>query len=67
LIALRDASNPRQLREEIYDLLDKPMRLPGGQPGQTEDVHQTLFATPRLEEEEDIRVTLSSEGTATAR
>ena len=42
LTALRDQTNPRQLRQEIYALLDYIFSLPGAVPGQTEDVHQTL-------------------------
>ena len=61
LKALRNATNPRQLREVIYDLLDQLRKLPAAQPGQTEDVHQTLFAAPRLKEAEDSPVTLSLE------
>lgn len=67
LKALRNATNPRQLGEEIYALLDRLMRLPAAQPGQTEDVHQTLFAAPTLEEEEDSPVTLSFERTVPVR
>ena len=63
LQALRNATNPRQLREEIYDLLDQLRKLPAAQPGQTEDVHQTLFAAPRLKEAEDSPATLSFERT----
>jgi len=63
LKALRNATNPRQLREVIYDLLDQLRKLPAAQPGQTEDFHQTLFAAPRLKEAEDSPVTLSFERT----
>lgn len=42
LEALRDQTNPRQLRQEIYALIDYVFSLPGAVPGQTEDVHQTL-------------------------
>ncbi|MFQ5611377.1 MAG: integrase [Anaerolineae bacterium] len=42
LEALRDRTNPRQLRLEIYDMLDYLFSLPGAVPGQTEDVFQTL-------------------------
>jgi hypothetical protein len=43
LEALRDQTNPRQLRQEIYDLIDYIFSLPSTVPGQTEDVHQTLI------------------------
>lgn len=42
LTALREQNNPRQLRHEIYALLDYIFSLPGAVPGHTEDVHQTL-------------------------
>ena len=42
LQALRDRTNPRQLRQEIYDRLDDLFSLPGAVPGETEDVYQTL-------------------------
>ncbi len=42
LEALRDQTNPRQLRLEIYDLIDYIASLPCAIPGKTEDVHQTL-------------------------
>jgi len=42
LEALRDRTNPRQLRQEIYDAIDYVFSLPGAVPGITEDVYQTL-------------------------
>ena len=45
LEALRDQTNPRQLRQEIYDLIDYIASLPGAVPGVTEDVRQTLVTT----------------------
>ena len=42
LQALRDQTNPRQLRQEIYDLLDYIASLPCAVPGVTQDVYQTL-------------------------
>jgi len=42
LEALRDRTNPRQLRQEIYDAIDYIFSLPGAVPGITEDVYQTL-------------------------
>jgi len=49
LVALRDQINPRQLRQEIYDLIDYIFSLPGPIPGQTEDVHQSLTTPSDLE------------------
>jgi hypothetical protein len=42
LQALRDQTNPRQLRQEIYELIDRIASLPCAVPGVTEDVHRTL-------------------------
>jgi len=44
LEALRDQTNPRQLRREIYDLIDEVFSLPGAVSGITENVHLTLLA-----------------------
>ena len=49
LVALRDQTNPRQLRREIYELIDHIFSLPAAVPGQTEDVHQTLTSYLNLE------------------
>ena len=45
LEALRDQTNPRQLRQEIYDLIDYIASLPCAVPGVTEDVRRTLMTT----------------------
>jgi hypothetical protein len=45
LKALRDCTNPRRLRQEIQDLVDRLLSLPGATPGITEDVRSTLFAS----------------------
>lgn len=39
---LRDDTNPRHLRRQIYQLLDQLFSLPGATPGTTEDAHMTL-------------------------
>ncbi len=44
LEALRNQTNPRQLRREIYDLIDYISSLPGAAPGTTEDVRLTLMS-----------------------
>jgi hypothetical protein len=46
LAALRENTNPRHLRRQIYDLIDQIEALPCATPGVTEDVHQTLAAHP---------------------
>jgi hypothetical protein len=43
LEALRGQTNPRQLRQEIYDLIDHIFSLSRATAGTTEDVHQTLM------------------------
>jgi len=48
---LRDESNPRQLRQEIYQMIDQLFTLPGATPGQTEDVFQTLTCSDRAKKE----------------
>ena len=43
LLCLRDRTNPRQLKEEIYALIDHLFALPPACPGEYEDVALTLF------------------------
>jgi hypothetical protein len=50
LEALRDQTNPRQLRQEIYDQIDHLLSLPGAIPGVRQDVYRTLRAPGRLNE-----------------
>ena len=61
LQALRDQTNPRQLRHEIYDLLDYLFTLPCATPGITQDIYQTLEMPLTLSKGEDALVTLSFE------
>jgi len=63
LEALRDQTNPRQLRQEIYDLIDYISSLPGAIPGKTEDVYQTLGFPSSLQIGLDSPVTLSFDPT----
>jgi hypothetical protein len=42
LEALRDRTNPRVLRQQIYDAIDHLFALPGAVPGVTENVYLTL-------------------------
>ena len=42
LDTLREQINPRQLRQEIYQMLDTIFSLPKATEGKTEDVYQTL-------------------------
>jgi hypothetical protein len=42
LAALRNRTNPRLLRQQIYAAIDYIFSLPGATPGITEDVHKTL-------------------------
>jgi hypothetical protein len=59
LQALRDQTNPRQLRQEIYELLDYLFTLPCAAPGITQDVYLTLAVPLTLTKGEDALVTLS--------
>jgi len=45
LESLRDQINPRQLRQQIYDAIDKLFSLPGAMLGITEDVRLTLASS----------------------
>jgi len=47
----REATNPRQLRLEIYEGLRRLRQLPLAEPGQTEDVRQTLLQNTEVEME----------------
>jgi len=67
LRTLRDQVNPRQLRQEIYKLIDHIFRLPGALPGKTEDVYKTLSASIHNQKGEGIPVTLSFERTISVR
>ena len=57
----RDQTNPRQLRQEIYDLRDYLLTLPCAVPGTTEDTFETLPVPPTLPKGEDALVTLSND------
>jgi hypothetical protein len=62
LLTLRDSLNPRQLRREIYQLLDQLFALPNALPGLTQDVFLTLFqATDSLKGDDIPSVALSIE------
>jgi hypothetical protein len=56
---LRNQTNPRTLRREIYDLLDELFETPGATPGVTEDVHLTLSIPTSPQKGAAIPVTLS--------
>ena len=49
LETLRDQTNPRQLRQDIYDQIDYIFSLPNAIPEQTENVYFTLTTHPDLE------------------
>ena len=55
LEALRAATNPHQLREDIYDRLDYIFNLPGAVAGQSENVYMTL-RDPHFRELDDIKI-----------
>ena len=56
---LRDQTNPRQLRREIFSLLDELFETPGATAGITEDVHLTLTMPSSPQKGAAIPVTLS--------
>ena len=62
LQALRDHTNPLQLREDIYALIDHIFSLPGAQPGKTENVYETLDMPSLDQAVTQLPVTLSFEG-----
>lgn len=47
LETLYDRTNPRLLRQAIYDAIEQLFELPGAIPGQPEDVHRTLYTISR--------------------
>jgi hypothetical protein len=64
---LRRCSNPLQLREEIYALIDQVFALPNAPQGSNQDVYLTLFQAPTPRKEQAIPVTLSNDRTITVR
>ena len=62
---LRDQTNPLQLRQEIYDLLDDLFNLPGATPGVTENIFETLSI--HSQKGEDVPVTFSFDRIASLR
>jgi transposase InsO family protein len=67
LRTLREQVNPRQLRQEIYDLIDHISRLPDAVPEKTEDVYKTLSTPIQSQKGEGIPVTFSFERTISVR
>jgi hypothetical protein len=68
LEVLREQTNPRQLRRELYEMIDYIFSLPGAVPGKTEDVYQTLMMPLDLQKgEPDTPVTLSFDRTIPSR
>jgi hypothetical protein len=63
LDSLRTQTNPRQLRQDIYALIDHLFALPVAIPGTTQDVFQTLTFPITLSKGEDSPVTLSFDRT----
>jgi hypothetical protein len=60
---LRQDTNPRKLRSEIYRFIDRLHRLPNATENRSEDVYETLFEVPESMKGEDISVTLSNDRT----
>jgi hypothetical protein len=61
LHALRDQTNPRQLRQVIYALRDRLFALPLAVPGASQHVFQTMLMPTNLTKGADTSVTLSFE------
>ena len=59
LRTVRDQVNPRQLRREIYQLIDQIFLLPSAVPGEKEDAYETLSTPITSQKGEGIPVTLS--------
>jgi len=59
LESLRRRTNPRKLREDIYEFIDNIFALPNAAQGSTQDVYQTLFMPSRPKKEQASPVTLS--------
>jgi len=57
LDALRTATNPRQLHDDIYERLDYLFSLPGAGPGQSQNVYLTL-RNPHLRELADVKISV---------
>ena len=65
---LRRVTNPRQLKEEIYQLIDELFALPNATPDSIQDVYFTLMTPINLMKEEEANpVTLSNDRTVTVR
>jgi hypothetical protein len=67
LEALRQATNPRQLRQAIYAGLDQLFSLPLASPGNSQDVYLTLFDPSAFTKGGDIPVTSSNDRTTPVR
>lgn len=67
LQALRDQTNPRRLRQDIWARVDYILNLPGAIPGQPEDIHRTLGLYTISQKGGGIPVALSIEGTTVPR
>ena len=64
---LRAQTNPRQLRREIWQLVDHIIDLPGPVPGETEDIFLTLSAPTSSQKGDGTPVTLSFDRTTAVR
>jgi len=67
LRTFRDQVSPRQLRQEIYDLIDHIFRLSGAVPEKTEEVYKTLSTPIQSQKGEGIPVIFSFERTISVR
>lgn len=67
LEALRNNTNPRLLREEIYTLISKIFALPNAGQSSTQDVYKTLFQPHHARKEQAVPVTFPNDRTIALR
>ena len=67
LQALRHQTNPRRLREEIYERIEYIFALPGARPGQTENVYEIVQLAIPGQTETQPSVTFSFDGATSLR
>jgi hypothetical protein len=67
LAALRVATNPLRLREDVHARLDRLNRLPGAKPSKPQDVQRALFVPGIPVPQHHTPVTSSIEGSTLAR
>jgi hypothetical protein len=67
LLVIRKTINPRELRQQIYNTIDRLLDLPLAQPGQKQNVFETLGFPSVIDLGDDSPVTLSFDRTISLR